>query len=88
LALTGGAGRLVSRSAIEGRPARSQIFSGWTEAELPRSMNAAYSRLELVGDSRSKLNRMTRQRGAEGTLRACIPSCSQLARSPPQVIRG
>ena len=31
---------------------------------------------------------MTRQRGAEGTLSACIPSCRQLARSPPQVIRS
>jgi len=47
-------------------------------------MNAAYSRLELVGDSRSKLNRMTRQRGAEGTvegLHTLMQSAGALAAS-------
>ena len=91
MALIGGAGRpqvgrllKVDRQCV--RCGRSS--QAGPEAELPRSMNAAYSRLGLVGDARSKLNRMTRQRGAEGTLRACIPSCRQLARSPPQVIRS
>jgi hypothetical protein len=32
------------------------------EAEPPSSVNAAYSRLGLVRDERSKLNSMTRQR--------------------------
>jgi len=54
---------------------------------LPRSMNAAYSRFELVGHAGSKLNRITRQQGAEGTLRACISSCSRSARSPPRLTR-
>jgi DNA-binding transcriptional LysR family regulator len=50
----------VSRSPLKVDP---QYFRAVPEVELPRSMNAAYSRLGFAGDERSKLNRMTRQRG-------------------------
>jgi hypothetical protein len=46
------------------------------------------SRLELAGDVRSTLTRMTLQRGARECLGTAHPSCRQLARSPPQVIRS
>ena len=90
MALTGSAGRLeigrllkVDRQCFRcGRSSQSV-----PEVEPPRSMNAAYSQRELVDDARSKLNRSPGNEVSRGRLRACIPSCRLLARSPPQVIR-
>src|SRR5690348_7985585 len=60
LALTGGAGPPLVGRLLKVDP---QYFYAVPEVELSRLMNAAYSRLGLAGDERSKLNRITRQRG-------------------------
>jgi hypothetical protein len=66
------AGRGMDRSSdtfagASGRARAPRRFAPMTTralAELPGSMNAAHFRLGLVGNTRSKLNRMTRERGA------------------------
>jgi hypothetical protein len=56
-------------SAVEGRPAAlslRQIFSGWTLARTPSSINVDYSDLSLAM-MRDSQHRMARQRAAEAT---------------------